>query len=243
MLNAIIIRAAGERTESECVAMAKKQGDVFIVRAEPFGAAIMETYLKALEINAKYTTVIDADVLIYDNVIAPAIKELEKRDKKIFCLDGKTNDKVMMCPRRAGIHIYKTDLLSIALDFIDFDALKPESNVRNEMAEIGYPTWSGKSLIFGDHDFEQYYNDLWRKSVCQAWKLERMINNRKIKNIWKEKSKHDNDFKVILAGNQWAVKNTKPEEIIIDKRKNFKSNENIKLIGLTEKEEMQNEGL
>ena len=62
-------------------------------------------------------------------------------------------------------------MLTTAMQYIDDDQLKPESHVRNCMAQYhAAPTHSGK-IVFGTHDHEQYYADLWRKAVCQTQNL------------------------------------------------------------------------
>lgn len=234
----IIIRSCGERTETACAEIAERQGRVHIIRAEPFSESIWQTYILAMDIGQKWTPVIDADVLLYDGVINTAIEELEKKSKNTFCLDGKTLDKILLKGRRAGVHIYRTELLDIAINFIEETHIKPETNVRNLMTEMGYGTWAGGGIVFGRHDYEQYYCDLWRKACCQAWKIRGMISRENIYERWAEYSKHDNDYVVVKAANDFSNDNLNPEKIIIDKKNDFNAAENIEFLGLEEKGEM-----
>jgi hypothetical protein len=103
------------------------------------------------------------------------------------------------------------------------------------MVNIGYPTWSGENLTFGQHDYDQYYRDLWRKSVCQVWKLKKLLDKKQIKKRWAALAETDNDYKVIMAANKWGSQNTKCEDIRIDVKQNFFAEEKIKELGLIEK--------
>lgn len=236
----IIVRTCGERTTQKCIESCERQGHVDVINARPFGESIRQTYLKALEykLTDDWICVIDADVILYGGVLRKAIKELKEAEiygKNIFCFDGKTEDKILMMSRRAGIHIYKISILEQALEFIDNEHIKPESNVRRQMAELGYITYRS-SMVFGKHDHEQYYCDLWRKAICQTQKLAKMIRNKPSR--WLQLSKSDNDYLVIYNANKWGVKNRDKINITIDKENNFDAAENIKKLGLFEKGEL-----
>lgn len=231
----IIIRTCGERTTQKCIELAKKQGNVYIISEKPFSEAIKKTYEKAISVGDKWSPVIDADVLLYDDVLQKAIDELNSLPFDIFCLDGKTDDKIFNCPRRAGIHIYKTELLPDALQYITHEHIKPESNVRRQMEKQGKITYTG-NIIFGKHDFEQYYCDLWRKSVCQSQKLAKMIKNKNIVQHWQKMQKIDTDFKVILEAHKYGK--TLTEQIRIDADETYNAKENLRKLNIKEKAEL-----
>lgn len=127
----IIVRCCGERTEKKCIETAKKQGEVHIIKTQPFGKCLQESYKLAVKLNQKWIPMIDGDVLLLPGVLTKAVNWLNSlRNSNIFCLDGKTKDKIFICTRRAGIHIYKTNLLSQAIKYINSQELKPESTVR-----------------------------------------------------------------------------------------------------------------
>ncbi len=230
----IIIRTTGERTEKACIESCEQQGNVHIIRAYPFGESIRQTYEKALHLGQYWTPVIDADVVLYPKTISQGIREIPSIcvDDNYFCVDGRTDDKIIMKTRRAGIHIYRTELLETALKYIDSTQLKPESHVRREMERKGFLTFTGKT-IFGRHDFDQYYKDLWRKSVCQTKKLAKMIQKNNIRNKWIQLAKVDLDYKVILAAHDWALKNN--PEIVIDARIDYDAEEHLAMMGIKEK--------
>ena len=230
----IIIRTCGERTTQKCIELAKKQGNVHIISEKPFSKAIKKTYETSISVGDKWTPVIDADVLLYDNTLQKAIDELNTLPDNIFCLDGKTDDKIFNCPRRAGIHIYKTELLPEALKYITHEHIKPESNIRRHMEKQGKITYTG-NIIFGKHDYEQYYADLWRKSVCQSQKLAKMIKKKNIKQYWQKMAKIDTDFKVILAGYKYGK--SLLSEVRIDADETYNAKENLKKMNIKEKGE------
>lgn len=231
----IIVRCCGERTEKKCIELVGCEGMVHVIKACPFGESLRQSYKLGMTFEQKWIPMVDGDVILLPGQIKKAIKYLDTIRKNVFCLDGKTKDKIFMCTRRAGIHIYKKSLLSIAYQYINDNKLKPESHVRRQMAQIGYPTVTPK-IIFGYHDYEQYYIDLWRKAYTQTEKLAHKIKTTKIIKKWIDKSKTDLDYKVILLAHQYA--NRTKQKIVIDKRINFDAEENFKKIGIIEKDEL-----
>ena len=230
----IIIRASGERTENECIKRAKLQGNVHVIRAVPFGESIRQTYQLAIKLNQKWTPVIDADVLLSAGALSHAVRWLDTCRGNIFCLDGKTKDKILMRVRRAGIHIYNTSLLHRAIHYIDNNKIKPESHVRHCMEKLGQKTVVG-NIVFGFHDYEQYYADLWRKSVCQTKKLGGIIRRSGMVSKWKKLSKTDYDYMVILAAHDHGAGDKK---IIIDSRVTYGAEDGLAALGLAEKREL-----
>jgi len=228
----IIIRSCGERTAKRCEELASQQGNTHTIRAVPFSESIWQSYQLAIELDQEWTPIIDADVLLYDGVLESAIKELQKQPVNVFCLDGKTDDKIFGMSRRAGIHIYRTRLLPAAMNVIAPRKIKPETHIRKEMEKLGRYTTTSR-IIFGRHDYEQYYTDLWRKAVCQTQKLEKMIDRKNVVSEWAYKSKRDNDFKVILHAHMYGKKIQ--EKITIDARENYGAAEGLEKLGLVEK--------
>lgn len=233
----IIVRSCGERTTRECARRAAEHGMPEIITAQPFGETMRQTYRRGIEIagSQRWLPVIDADVLLFGDTIAQAVAELDKLDRQghnVFCLDGKTVDKIMLRTRRAGVHIYRTAMLTTAMQYIDDDQLKPESHVRNCMAQYhAAPTHSGE-IVFGTHDHEQYYADLWRKAVCQTQKLAGMIRTQP--HEWARLATKDADYRVILAAHEYGKAH--PELTIkIDRACDYGAAAHIAAMGLTEK--------
>jgi hypothetical protein len=234
----IIVRACGERTEAKCIELATKQGKVHVIRARPFGECIRQSYRLAMTLPGKWIPMVDADVLLVENSLIRALQYLDREEKKghkIFCLDGKTKDKIMCCKRRAGIHIYRKIYLKHAMKYIDSNQLKPESHIRRTMTQRGFRTVVGP-VIFGYHDYEQYNSDLWRKSFAQSQKLARKIKRSQIRNKWKKLQDKDPDFRVILAAHDAG--RVYKGKIIIDKNIDYGAKEGLERLGIEEKGEL-----
>ncbi len=232
----IIIRTCGERTERRCIELARMQGTVHVVRAIPFGECLRQSYALALKLGDDFTPMIDGDVILSPGVLDKAIRWMRTQSRSSFCLDGKTHDKIMMRDRRAGIHIYRTALLPMALKYVDDTRLKPESHVRKSMEKHGHGTIVGP-IVFGYHDYEQYYRDLWRKSVAQCHKLAGLIRRSNIRAHWDAAAKKDADYRVIIAGHHHGSKLR--EKPMIDVSLNYGAAEGLKALGLEEKGELK----
>lgn len=230
----IIIRSCGERTEQRCISLAKKHGKPHLINAFPFGETLRQSYEMAIGWDQDFVPMVDADVLLHPGTIKFAVNKLKTLPKNVFCWDGNTNDKVMIKKRRAGIHIYRRDLLSQAMQYIEDNQLKPESHVRREMQKNHDAITHSEGFVFGMHDFEQFYRDLWRKSFAQSRKLAGMIRrNPAIIKRWSRLSLRDNDYKVILAAHKQG--RTYRGDIIIDARQNYGASNGLKRLGLKEK--------
>lgn len=236
----IIVRTCGERTTQKCVELCEKQGTTEIIEAVPFGESLRKSYKTAMNYPSKWVCMIDADVLLLPGTLQAAITELNNADAigkhTYFCLDGFCQDKIMMKRRRAGIHIYRTNLLEQAYKHIDDLQLKPESHVRKSMALEGFPTYSKSSITFGLHDYEQFYADIWRKSVCQTQKLpKRAIIAAPTWKILSTRTgaKKDDDFLVIYEAHKYGIKYN--PQIVIDKNVDYDAAVNLARLNITEK--------
>jgi len=230
----IIVRSCGERTEQKCIQLAKQHGRAHVVNALPFGETLRQSYELGQTFKQDWIPMVDADVLLYPGTLKTAVTMLKSMNKNIFCWDGSTKDKIMIKKRRAGIHIYRRDLLSQAMQYIEDNQLKPESHVRREMQKNHGAVTHAEGFLFGMHDFEQYYRDLWRKSFAQSRKLAGMIRrNPRILKTWSLMSMRDNDYKVILAAHKLG--RTYRGDIVIDARKNYGASSGLKKLGLKEK--------
>lgn len=200
----VIIRTVGERTTDLCYELIKKQiaeDNIHIINETPFTEAMRKTFEVGLRENRKWTFVVDADVLIRPGVIEEIVEYAETVDENVFEIEGKIIDKFLfsMNPREAGNHLYRTAFMKQALNYIPdpYEAIRPETYVRNKMNDIGY-AFIKTNILTGLHDFEQYYKDIYRKCFIQAKKhKDRVI---KILPVWKGKSLYDDDFKVAIAG-------------------------------------------
>lgn len=226
----IIVRTVGERTTDECIRRASLEGDVNVISGQtPFYRVLEETYKLGMTYDQEWVPVVDADVLLTQGKLTAAVKMLSKMDG-VFCLDGKTEDKILRMKRRAGIHIYRRDLLETALQYVS-DSIKPETRARQAMeSNHGQRTYVG-DIIFGLHDYEQYYRDLYRKAYLQTKKLGGKIG--RVKKKYPMLAQQDNDYKAILAGHRAGTE--RRYRHVFDASQYYGADEAIASLGLQEK--------
>lgn len=172
----IIIRSVGERTESVCKQLILEQGidenQIVVLNEIPFTKALEKTFEIGIKSDKKWTFVFDADVLCCSNSINIMLSEIKKNAGNTFEIQGYVLDKFFGGIRTAGNHLYHTEYFKIALEEffpLPEDVLRPESYLLNKMAEIGY-SWIRVPILVGIHDFEQSYEDIYRKSFIHGRK-------------------------------------------------------------------------
>ena len=198
----IIIRSSDERTTDFCKFLIKQQipyNNIFLIKKSPFSAAIKEGFELGIKNERKWTLCIDADVLVTQNGITQLVENAEKSTENIFEVQGLVLDKFFPIKRPAGNHLYRTSLMEKALFHIPEEgtSLRPESDMLNRMAENGHP-WKQTGILIGTHDFEQNYNDIYRKCFLQAHKHKHLL--REAESYWSSIKKSDMDFQVALWG-------------------------------------------
>ncbi len=198
----VILRSVGERTTETSYELIKNQvteDNIIKVSEIPFTEAVRKTFLAGIEAGRKWTFVVDADVLLLPGVIKVITDYADSVDENIFKIEGRIIDKFLDSPRAAGTHLYRTSLLEEAVSMIPgpYDAIRPETFVRNAMQKQGY-SYDKTEILTGFHDFEQYYRDIYRKAFVQAKKHQERADRFLIH--WQKLSLTDNDFKVALRG-------------------------------------------
>lgn len=194
----IIVRACGERTAQECIRRTAQIGEVVVIEnVFPFREVLRKTLEIGSSFDQKWVPVIDADVLLKPGSVNQAMRQLRGKEHKVFCLDGLTRDKILNVKRRAGIHIFNRELMPMALDYVR-DSIKPETRVRQSMMGFGYKTYIG-GIVFGKHDHEQYFRDIYRKAFIQVRKLGGKIRDLNLDQKWPQLARYDDDYKVVLA--------------------------------------------
>lgn len=198
----VIIRTVSERTAKLCYEQVMKQvpkENIYIINEIPFTEALHKTYEIGIRQNRKWTFVVDADVLILPNTINQLIKIADKENDDVFEIQGLIYDKFFLVNRPAGNHLYRTNLLSKAIDFISKqqESIRPEYDTITKMMESGHP-YLQTDVIVGLHDFEQYYSDIFRKSMVQAHKHNYLLPL--LKPIWEELKTDDFDYQIALWG-------------------------------------------
>ncbi|GIU78025.1 MAG: hypothetical protein KatS3mg005_1263 [Bryobacteraceae bacterium] len=172
----VIIRAAGERTESACIEAVSRQArgwlGVEVVRERPFWKALSKSIGIACRAETRWAVCVDADVLVRNGCLERAIVEASQCRHGFFMLNFRVLDRLMGGEVSGGLHLYSGKLLRQALELLPQveSALRPENALCAKMAERGYPTVRSKYLV-GLHDFEQYYRDIYRKMFVKANKM------------------------------------------------------------------------
>lgn len=217
----VIVRSVGERTEQKCIEYLENifgRENVFLVKNKvPFSKAVEETFQIGLKQNKKWTLAIDADVFLFKDKITQFFDDAERfslRESKLYCLEGKLFDKFSQTYREVGFHLYKTKALKKAMKFVEdgTNDIRPETYVKQKMAEIGYGFYVNDCQI-GIHDFFQYPKNIVKKAILHCKKhgdVEKWIQK------WKELSQYDSDFQWALKGKE-IYDSLQEKTILVDK--------------------------
>lgn len=201
----IVIRSSNERTHEACLQRTKQQvpeQNIFILNETPFLKAVKRTFEIGLEHKNKYTLAIDADILLTENAIDQMATQFDKLRDPTFVLQGYVLDKLYGEYRQGGPHLYNTELLEKALKTLkgyNTRTLRPESSTYNELATSGYST-NITPEIYGIHDYEQYYYDIYRKAFFHAVKHRKNGVLSKMLSHWANKITRDKDYQIALYG-------------------------------------------
>ncbi|MBE2192953.1 MAG: hypothetical protein IAE83_02150 [Anaerolinea sp.] len=199
---AVIIRSVGERTEALCRHLVEQQvppEHVVVIHERPFSKAVQRSFEIGLDFGLDWTLCVDADVLLRGNGIRMLIEAASTLPESTFTFSGSVLDKLLGHIRPGGGHLYRTQHVQKALEFIgDSDSqIRPEKYVKARMNDVGYAYVVNKQLTVGVHDFEQYYTDIYRKCFVHAHKHNYIS---KLPEMWKFLSKFDDDYRIALKG-------------------------------------------
>lgn len=232
----VVIRSAGERTEAVCRELVLRVVDesrVFIIREVPFESALRKSFSLGIESNAKWLLVIDADLLITPESLVHIVSEADAEPENVFHLQGIVFDKFFVDYRKAGPRLYRVKSLSKAIMMIPEDGkeIRPEFSTIKRMESEGYKSKSSE-IVFGIHDYEQFYCDIYRKCVVHSFKHKSEIDV--LIKKWVSRA-DDMDYRIALAASLDAF--TIYESASIDKRLFEKSGKQLlKRIGFDEKD-------
>lgn len=195
----IIVRECGERTADVCVQLLK---DIFPgtsicrVSASPFHATLRQSLEIGIAEGRDWTLCIDADVLVLPELIT-FLDEAATLPPHVFEAQALILDKLIPSRRPAGNHLYRTELIHQALQFIPSgDSLRPESDMILAMAVKGFPSHQSFQLV-GLHDFEQAHRDVYLKAFLHGHKHRCLMHL--FKPIWEELARNDDDYRMALA--------------------------------------------
>lgn len=170
----IVIRSVQERTTQICEELVRQQANnqnqVICIHETPFAEAHLKSMELAIKRGAKWSVLLDADVLLRSNALDLMIQEAEKRGE-FYMLNFGILDRGFMGPSY-GVHFYPTHILSRAMQFADVarQAQKPETRICKEMVRLGVPTLVSQQVV-ALHGYEQYYADLYRTTFVRAVKF------------------------------------------------------------------------
>ncbi len=197
-----IIRAVGERTINTCANLLESQidtGQIVTVGNTPFPETLAASFRAGIAGGKKWTLCIDADVLPFPGSISALVQEAEAMDESVLEVQALVFDRFFGGWRPAGVHLYRTCHLPIALELLKDlqDEIRPETSLLEKMAEIGY-TWRQSAIEFGLHDFEQSPQDIYRKCFIHAFKHVDLIP--RMLSYWRTRAQNHEDFVSALEG-------------------------------------------
>lgn len=195
----IVVRECGERTAEACVWLLQQtfpNHEIHRVSARPFSETLRRSLEKGVAEGRPWTLCIDADVLALPELTELLI-EAENAPTDLFEIQGLVFDKLMMAPRAAGNHLYRTCLIPRALPLIsDGNGLRPEAEMIKAMIDQGF-NFLQSAVLVGLHDFEQFYCDLYAKAYLHGYKHRFLLPL--YRPLWKWLARNDADYRVTLA--------------------------------------------
>lgn len=197
-----VVRSAGERTLDICRRLLESELSerrVHVIAERPFEKALTHCYEIGLQSGAEWMLTVDADVLVRPGAVGELLSVARELPPNFVQLEGLVQDKLKGGYRKAGHRIYRASLLHHALASIPAAGaeIRPEFSTLERLVELGYPSFEC-DVVFGVHDYEQYFRDLYRKAFVHGqkhpeWAVERVP-------IWRDHAGLDPDLRVALRG-------------------------------------------
>lgn len=198
----VVIRSANERTKESCKYIVSNElpdDFIHVIELTPFEEAVRECYRIGIESNKKWMVTIDADVLPILGFLSKVKQYTERVSKNVIMFNLIIHDKLLLKYRSGGIKVYRTKYLTEALGYIPANGttLRPEATTLKKMVDLGFKKKNFPDVI-GLHDYEQFFQDIYRKSFFHAAKHTKEIGELLMQ--WKELSENDADYKVAIKG-------------------------------------------
>lgn len=194
----VVVRECGERTAEACVGLLQELfpgQTIHRVSGRPFSVTLRRSLEKGLREGRHWLLCIDADVLVLPG-LADFIDEMSRKPEDVFVGQALIVDKLLPSQRPAGNHLYRTELIPVALPLIpDGNVLRPESEMIQAMRIKGLAFHQSRRII-GLHDFEQYYLDVYSKAFLHAKKHGNLMHL--TEPVWRHLSQDDIDFGIAL---------------------------------------------
>jgi hypothetical protein len=168
----VLVRAAEERTADFCRKILDLQlapALTQVVSLVPSAATLEACFALGRSAGKKWTICVDADILLFEGALSAAVDEAETLPDRSLGLGGLLHDRFYGGPKSRGFYIYRTEWLSLLLDAFASTRsnLRPEADAKTILNARGH-AWAGSSVVFGLHDFGQYYRDIFRKMATRA---------------------------------------------------------------------------
>ena len=212
----VIIRSAGERTLEACKKLSGYQvppENVFVIQERPFSKAVEVCFEIGIREGNKWTLALDADILLNTQAIEHMTKKAGSLGEDLYIYQGTVLDKIYGEYRYGGPHLYQTQHLEKALEFLakNPDSLRPESDTYKQMSSQGYMFYNDHTC-FGIHEYDQYLADYFRKGFLHAKKTPESVLKRFLSNITNPEA--DMDTQMALAG--FTTGKLYPREVQVD---------------------------
>lgn len=199
-----VIRSVNERTTATCEHLIRQVAppdQVVVMNEQPFSAALRRGFDLGADSGLTWMVCIDADVLVDIEGLQQLLAVAKSVDERIFYVQGLTIDKLIPIRRPPGNGIYRNALARKARRFVPEDgtSLRPETTMMEAMIAAGHLMYR-TNLVVGLHDFEQSYEDIYRKSFLHAHKHTNVLP--RVMSYWERHCEADRDFEVALLGAQ-----------------------------------------
>lgn len=141
---------------------------------------------------------IDADILLSNTLRRMLPRAMANTGEEAFGFSFLIWDRFYDKSKYRGVHVYQTKYIAQAIKFIPTaeNALRPETHVKQTMAEEGYP-WVKYGNVVGLHDFFQQPQDIFAKMAIRAHRSAEDLQELK-KHFQQRESEFD--FKVAYQG-------------------------------------------
>lgn len=198
----VVVRTAGERTFEACRALLLRQvpeQTVHVVDERPFEAALRRCYQIGIESGAEWMLTVDADVLVRDGAARELLGVAEQLPERYVQVEGRIHDKLKGGYREAGHRVYRVKHLAKALAAVPApgEEIRPEFATLLRLSRLGHPSLKCET-VFGIHDYEQFYRDLYRKALVHGQKHPQWLVE--VLPRWKALAERDADFTVAIRG-------------------------------------------
>lgn len=194
----VIVRECGERTSERCMELLRAlcgRDDVTRIGAADFTTVLRRSLEAGLAAGRRWTLCIDADVLPLP-ALAALVSGARHLEHDVFAVQGLVLDKLLLCRRPAGNHLYRTRYLERALPLVGHGQVRPETAMIQAMAARGYGLYQARTVI-GLHDHEQYLSDLYGKAWLHGHKHAQLAEL--LVAAWQARAAADADYQVALA--------------------------------------------